>query len=118
MNTLGDRLYYARKIRGYTQISLADAIGVSRGVIINLEKNKTEPQVIVTNAVCQVLQIREEWLLFGGGEMEDLSEDAQKARILAELCKELQELSKAELLYLKDTVKALKRRLGRRAEGK
>ncbi len=118
MNTLGDRLYYARKIRGYTQISLADAIGVSRGVIFNLEKNKTEPQVIVTNAVCQVLQIRKEWLLFGGGEMEDLSEDAQKARILAELCKELQELSKAELLYLKDTVKALKRRLGRRAEGK
>ncbi len=115
MNTLGDRLYYARKIRGYTQISLADAIGVSRGVIFNLEKNKTEPQVIVANAVCQVLQIRQEWLLFDEGEMDDLSEDTQKARLLTELHDELQELSKAELLYLRDTVKALKRRLGRRA---
>ena len=43
MDTLGERLNYARKNRGFTQDSLAESIGVSRGVIFNLEKNKTEP---------------------------------------------------------------------------
>ena len=46
MDTLGERLNFVRKKKGYTQDSLAEAIGVSRGVIFNLEKNKTEPQVI------------------------------------------------------------------------
>lgn len=51
MNTLGERLYYVRKSKGYTQDSLAESIGVSRGVIFNLEKNKTQPQLIVINAI-------------------------------------------------------------------
>ena len=42
--TLGERLALVRKEKGYTQESLGDTIGVSRGVIFNLEKNKTEPQ--------------------------------------------------------------------------
>ncbi|WP_418710114.1 helix-turn-helix domain-containing protein, partial [Anaerotruncus massiliensis (ex Liu et al. 2021)] len=37
MDTLGARLNYARRKRGYTQNSLAEEIGVSRGVIYNLE---------------------------------------------------------------------------------
>ena len=36
MDTLGERLKYARKKNGYTQDSLAEIIGVSRGVIFNL----------------------------------------------------------------------------------
>lgn len=40
MNTLGERLNYARKQKGYTQDSLAQTIGVSRGVIFNLEKTR------------------------------------------------------------------------------
>ena len=63
METLGDRLNYARKKRGYTQDSLAETIGVSRGVIFNLEKNKTKPQTIVINAICQTLKINREWLM-------------------------------------------------------
>ena len=70
MNTLGERLNYARKQKGYTQDSLAQTIGVSRGVIFNLEKNKTEPQAIVINAVCQILKINKEWLTDGTGDME------------------------------------------------
>lgn len=72
MNTLGDRLNYARKQKGYTQESLAQTIGVSRGVIFNLEKSKTEPQAIVANAVCQVLKINKEWLMEGTGNMEQI----------------------------------------------
>ncbi len=63
MDTLGERLKYTRKKHGYTQDSLAEIIGVSRGVIFNLEKNKTEPQSIVINAICQTLKINKDWLV-------------------------------------------------------
>lgn len=113
MNTLGERLNYARKKSGFTQDSLAESIGVSRGVIFNLEKNKTEPQAIVINAICQTLKINKEWLTNGDGEMEDTSEASQSAKILAELYEVAKGLSEEEQLYLLDTVKALKQRLSR-----
>ena len=113
MDTLGERLNYARKRKGYTQDSLAEIIGVSRGVIYNLEKNKTEPQIIVINALCQTLKINKDWLLKGIGEMEDTSEASQSTKILAELYGIAKELSEDEQLYLLDTVKALKQRLNR-----
>lgn len=113
MNTLGDRLNYARKKNGYTQDSLAELIGVSRGVIFNLEKNKTEPQNIVINALCQTLKINKVWLMEGTGEMEDTNEASQSAKILAELYEVAKGLSEEEQYYLLDTVKALRQRLRR-----
>lgn len=113
MNSLGERLNYARKKKGYTQDSLAAAIGVSRGVIFNLEKNKTEPQTIVINAICNILKINKDWLVNGEGEMEDIHDATQSAKVLAELYNIAKELSEDEQLYLLDTVKALKQRLKR-----
>lgn len=110
---LGERLRLARKKKGYTQDSLAEAIGVSRGVIYNLEKSKTVPQLIVLNALCDTLQIDKNWLLNGEGKMEDSDTAAQSARVLAELYEVAKELSPDEQLYLLDTVKALQNRLKR-----
>lgn len=109
METLGGRLCYARRKNGYTQESLAEAIGVSRGVIYNLEKNKTQPQRIVVNAICEELGIRREWLLGGAGEMEK-QQASQSARLLAELYEAARGLSEDEQLYLLDIVKAMRRR--------
>jgi transcriptional regulator with XRE-family HTH domain len=114
MNTLGERLNYARKQKGYTQDSLARTIGVSRGVIFNLEKNKTEPQAIVINTICQVLKINKEWLTDGTGGMEPDGQALQSTKLLAELYDIAKELSEDEQLFLLDTVKALKLRLGKR----
>lgn len=111
MNTLGERLYYVRKKRGYTQDSLAEKIGVSRGVIFNLEKNITKPQTIVINAICQTLKINKDWLINGSGEMEDNSGTSRSAKILAELYEVAKELSEDEQLYLLDVIKALQQRL-------
>lgn len=116
MDTLGERLNYARKKNGYTQDSLASAIGVSRGVIFNLEKNKTEPQAIVINAICSTLKIKKDWLVTGKGEMEDTTDTSQSAKVLVELYNIAKELSEDEQLYLLDTVKALKQRLKRDKE--
>lgn len=111
MSSLGERLHYARKKSGYTQDSLAKTIGVSRGVIFNLEKNKTEPQTIVINAICQTLKINKDWLTDGIGEMDGIKDASQSAKILAELYEIAKELSEDELLYLLDIIKAMKQRL-------
>lgn len=112
MDTLGDRLYYARRKSGYTQNALAEAIGVSRGVIFNLEKNKTVPQAIVINAICRTLGINNDWLVSGIGEMESAGSSSGD-KILTELYEFVKDLSEDEQLYLLDTAKALKQRLSR-----
>ena len=108
MDTLGRRLIFARKNVGYTQNSLADAIGVSRGVIYNLEKDKNKPQTIVVNAICQALTIRKEWLLEGVGEMQ---RETGLTKMLTELLKAAEDLPENELLYLLDTIKTVKTHL-------
>lgn len=97
--------------------SLADTIGVSRGVIFNLEKDKTEPQTIVINAICQTLDIDKEWLLSGVGDMENTAKVHQSAKILAELYEVVKGLSEDEQLYLLDTIKAMKERLNKGNKG-
>ena len=87
---------------------MAKAIGVSRGVIYNLEKNKTEAQTIVINVVCQTLDLNKDWLLNGSGEMESTAKSDQSSKTLVELYKVAKELSEDEQLYLLDTVKAMK----------
>lgn len=114
MDTLGKRLNYARRQKGYTQDSLAEAIGVSRGVIFNLEKGKSTPQTIVINAICQTLSINKCWLMNGTGDMENKEDFIQSTRILAELYDVTKELSEDEQLFLLDIIKAAKLRLTRK----
>lgn len=113
METLGERLTYARRNSGYTQNSLAESIGVSRGVIFNLEKNKTVPQTIVINAICQTLNVNSDWLMDGIGEMRKQEDPARSDKVLRELYEFVSGLSEDEQLYLLDTAKALKHRLNR-----
>ena len=108
MDTLGERLYYARRKNGYTQNSLAESIGVSRGVIFNLEKNKTAPQAIVLNAICRVLKVNKDWLVRGKGQIEDTQDAFHSTRILMELYQVTRELSEDEQFYLLDVAKSLK----------
>lgn len=112
IKSLGERLRHARKSKGYTQESLAKAIGASRGVIFNLEKDKTVPQPIVVNALCQTLRVAREWLELGVGEMEDAAAARKSAKVLFELYEVAGGLSEAEQLYLLDTIRAMKQRLG------
>lgn len=114
MDTLGKRLNYARRKKGYTQDSLAEAIGVSRGVIFNLEKDKSTPQTIVINAICKALNINKCWLMSGAGDMENKEDFIQSTRILAELYDVVKELSEDEQLFLLDIIKAAKLQLTRK----
>ena len=82
--SIGERLKAARKKRGISQDELAKSIGVSRGVITNIEYDKVNtPQPIILEAMVQKLKIRKEWLIEGQGDMDNNSDVLQSAKTLA-----------------------------------
>ena len=112
--SIGERLKVARKRNGMSQDELAKVIGVSRGVITNIEHSKVDmPQPIIVDAIVRVLKVRKDWLISGQGEMDDNSDALRSAQVLAELFEVIKGLSEDEQLYLLDVVKAMKKRLGR-----
>lgn len=106
---IASRLKQARKSRGYTQDALASAIGVSRGVISNIEYEKTKPQSLVIHAICDVLQIDEHWLISGEGKMERNSELEKSAQLLSDIYNLAKELSEEEQDYILDMIKTFQK---------
>ena len=117
MDGISLRLKQARKQKGYTQDSLAKAIGVSRGVISNIEYEKVNPQPLVIHAICNVLQIQEYWLLSGEGQMEDSSDLERSALLLSEIYSCSKELSEEEQDYILDMIKTFQRHRDSLAQG-
>ena len=106
--TLGERLKKARKSKGFTQDKLAETIGTSRGVITNLEHDKTEtPQPLIINAICTTVEITQEWLINGIGKM-DNSEAIKSSKVLSEIYSISKDLSISEQLYILDVIKTYK----------
>lgn len=106
---VASRLKQARKSKGYTQDALASAIGVSRGVISNIEYEKSEPQALVIRAICDVLQISECWLIYGEGEMENNPDLEKSARLLSDIYNSAKELSEEEQDYILDMIKTFQK---------
>ncbi len=106
---IASRLKQARKSRGYTQDALASAIGVSRGVISNIEYEKTEPRSLVIRAICEALHIDEGWLVSGRGQMDDNPDLAKSARLLSEIYSLAGELSEEEQDYILDMIKTFQK---------
>lgn len=111
---LGERLKIARKSKGLTQDRLAKKIGTSRGVITNIELNKTDmPQPLIINALCNVLEITQEWLLNGTGEMNN-SEEIRSSKVLSEIYSISQNLSEDEQYYILDVIKTYQKHLNQK----
>lgn len=66
---MNERLKEARKIRGFSQKQLAEAIGVTPSFITQLEHGRSNPIGRTLKGICDVLSINEEWLVNGTGEM-------------------------------------------------
>ena len=106
MDTFRDRLRHARERFGLSQAALAERIGLSRGVIFNLENKDSAKQPIVIEAICRELNISKSWLLDGVGSMEP---DNERAKILDELYHVCSELSEAQQLYVLDFIEMMKK---------
>lgn len=70
MNTFGDRLVALReRLNKISQTDFATSLGTSRGVIVNLEKGKTEPKPQFLSLIESVYGVRRRWLETGEGEI-------------------------------------------------
>lgn len=112
--SLASRLKTARKSKGITQDKLAELIGVSRGVITNIELDRIEkPQPIIINSICSALEISQEWLLNGIGEMNN-SQSLKSSKILSEIYSISKDLSEDEQLYILEVIKSYKNHINHR----
>ena len=110
--SIGVRLKTARKMKELSQDELARLIGVSRGVITNIEYDKVgKPQPLIIDAIVKILDINRDWLVSGNGEMNNITDKSESSKILEELYNVAKSLSEDECLYLLDTIKAMKARL-------
>lgn len=107
--SIGKRLKEIRKLKGYTQDMLADSIGCSRGVITNIEHDKTTPTQLVTNAICELFNINPKWLLEGTGDMFIEKQVSKQAKTLSEIYNLSKDLSEEELLYVLDIINTFKK---------
>lgn len=115
---ISERLKKARKLKGYTQESLAAAIGVSRGVITNIEYGKADPQALAVRAICEVLGINEQWLLNGKEPMDYISDSERSAHLLTEIYNSAKELSEQEQDYILDMIKTFQKHRDNITDGK
>lgn len=64
-----DRLKLLRKELNLTQQELADKLGIKRTTVGNYEVGRNEPVDSVISLICDRLNVNEEWLRTGAGEM-------------------------------------------------
>ena len=64
-----ERIMHVRSTSNLSMQSFADRIGVSIGVIKNIEYGKAPVTPVVCYAICAKFHIREEWLFNGTGDM-------------------------------------------------
>ncbi len=60
---LGDKITYARKKAGMSQIDLADALGVSRQSVSKWETEEANPDITKLSAIAKALNVSTDWLL-------------------------------------------------------
>ena len=57
MNEFGNFLYSLRKGKGMTQQELADLVGVSRQTIMQLERNRYNPSMLLAYSIARVFDV-------------------------------------------------------------
>ena len=62
---VGERVRHARQARGWTQVQLAEAAGLSPNYVARLERGELGPSFFVANQLCDSLQIDVNELLHG-----------------------------------------------------
>lgn len=104
--SIGERLKEARKAKGFSQDKLAEAIGTSRTVITDIERDKTEhPRVSYVDTICKTPEISKEWLLRDEGPMAYPLPEWNANEILTQIHEILVDLRPEEQIYVLDMIK-------------
>ena len=85
--TVNERIFELRKNSlKISQTEFAESVGVSRGVIVNLESGVTTPKPQFLDLVCRVHNVNRDWLETGEGEMfADMSRTEKIGRFVGDL---------------------------------
>jgi transcriptional regulator with XRE-family HTH domain len=71
LNTIGDRIRYARKQAGLTQFDLAEKCGITRAAVSQWEVNETIPSTRFLLVIEAVTGCSTGWILSGRGAVND-----------------------------------------------
>lgn len=69
MATPNDRVRILRQSLGMTQTEFGEKLGVSKGVVVNLELSRVEVKDLMINLICRTFKVNTLWLEKGEGEM-------------------------------------------------
>lgn len=67
--TPNDRVRVLRQELGMTQTEFGEKLGVSKGVVVNLELSRVELKDLMINLICRTFKVNVLWLEKGEGEM-------------------------------------------------
>lgn len=108
----GERLQWARKRAGMTQVELANISKVKQGTISKIERGDQSESAFDTILAFH-LKINPHWLTTGVGEPDgwiDLSQNDEKGKNLFKLANEIEDFSRAEFSELLAQIDLIKRR--------
>lgn len=75
---INERLERIRKSEKLSRVKFGKKLGKTEDAIYNLERDRAAISKEFTELVCNTFQINEEWLIYGTGEMYNISPDALK----------------------------------------
>lgn len=114
METIGDRIKYARKKKGLTQTDIKEKTGISSGNLSDIENNKSFPSAQALISLKRELGVTIDWILTG----EEPVQKEQPPKYLPEKVGPLteqekkiiwmyQQLNPQDKVYVNDTVEML-----------
>jgi transcriptional regulator with XRE-family HTH domain len=98
--SIGDRLRYLIEVRGYTQVALAQKVGVTQAAISNLVTDSSrKPSAPTLLKLAAALQANPDWIITGEGEPFQMSTvGAKSEQQLIEAFRAMDDQAKAALL--------------------
>ena len=114
--SISERVKKLRKTLGLSQTEFGERIGVTIGVIRNLEHDLVPPKELLLNQICKEYHVNPDWLLKGEGDMmlgdtelllDELSKDYDLDETDIKILKAYLKLDHEQRIALKEFLKAL-----------
>lgn len=109
VSTIGGRVRWLRKHRGYKQASLAALVGITQGTLSLIETDKTAiPAGDTVAALCKALRTTPDFIIAGGGDPDSIQSAIQEHELVF-LWRNLPEAGRQMVI---DAAKSAQRALG------
>lgn len=109
MTTIGKRVRYLRKLRGYSHVELSALVGITQGSLSLIERDETEvPAGSTVAGLCRILKTTPDFLIAGAGDPDSIASAVQEHELVY-LWRDLPEEARRLVL---DNAHAVKRAFG------